>query len=231
MIYRIDYQHFLTHAIDYFPAKTLAYQFQYLLLSVAVKFNGRISNGIKVSTDLYPDSDMIADYKLNENYEIFEKAYHAFLDRKPEYGQPITATSVRIYRTIVETYLNHTDVVIVCDKEENFIVDAFCSFIKKKYKIEVIDLNKLFTKGHVDSIRIDFDKTHDIAVDIRRLANNERHKELESTYDGRLKLVRLMTKKEKIKKLKSLGIKVTDTSERELDRLLMDAYVIDEEDQ
>ena len=96
--------------------------------------------------------------------------------------------------------------------------------------IEVIDLNRLFSKGSVGPIYIDRDDIWDKAVDIRRAAGKDQIKALESTSGGRLKLLGMMKKKNKIKKIEELGIMITSYNEKDIDSILMDAWVNDEED-
>ena len=54
-------------------------------------------------------------------------------------------------------------------------------------------------------------------------------KSMSTTRDGRLKLISRMSKKDKIEKLKELGIKVTSVDKNNLDELLIDGWVNDDE--
>ncbi|MCM1233259.1 MAG: hypothetical protein NC489_24340 [Ruminococcus flavefaciens] len=134
------------------------------------------------------------------------------------------------YKSIINPFLEHFDIVIVCDRNENDYIDILCKLLKKKYFIEVIDLNELFSTGRVGEIYIDRKKIRDNAVDIRRNAVKQEHESLATSRDGRLKLVQsIMTKKEKIKKLNELGITVHKEDEDNLNRLLIDAWVDDDD--
>ena len=96
--------------------------------------------------------------------------------------------------------------------------------------IDVIDLNKLFSEGRIGPIYIDRDEIWDKAVDIRRAAGEDQIRALASTSGGRLKLLGMMKKKDKIKKIKELGINITNYNKEDLDSILMDAGVNDDED-
>ena len=97
--------------------------------------------------------------------------------------------------------------------------------MKDEYHVETIDLNELFKTGKVGPIRIDYDDIHNRSVDIRRQAGKEMIRSLESTRGGREKLLGMMDSKEKIRKCKDLGIKVTKADIKNIDEILMEAWV------
>jgi hypothetical protein len=66
------------------------------------------------------------------------------------------------------------------------------------------------------------------AVDIRRKAIKNLYNSYESTSGGRLELLKKMNLKNKIKKLKSLGVKVGKEDLKELDKLLIELWVEDD---
>ena len=230
MIYRIDIQHFLTHAIDYFTPEELSH-FQYAIVSAVVKNGGRASNIAKIN-DLYPLPDIAIDYADYKNKSVMEKMYMDYLCPKKENDVGLDKSQMAniFYKTFINTLINHVDVVIICDRCENDYIDVICKVLKKEYKIEVIDLNKLFSEGHIGSIYIDRDEIWDKAVDIRRAAGKDQIKALESTSGGRLKLLNMMNKKQKIQKIKELGIKINSYDKKDLDAILMDGWVNDEDD-
>lgn len=221
MLYRIDFQHFLVDMIDYFT-QTEILHCQYLLLSAKVTNQKRIDNVVKASI-LWPDNDSLIRYAETHNFELFQKEYHAHLDTKETNERDVSWSGASIYNSVVYLVLQHEDVIIVCDREENFIVDAFCNYIKKHWHLDVIDLNVLFSKGEIGPYYIDRIKIRNSAVDIRRAAGRDKLKVMDGTRDGRLRHLQLMNKKEKIAKLKSLDIKVHENDN--LDALLIDAWV------
>ena len=229
MIYRIDMQHFISHAIDHFTAEELTH-FQYAIVSAAVRNGGRAANVVKIS-DLYPTPEIVIEYADCKDKTIMEKMYTDYLRPKKDSDSiGINQMANIFYRTFVNPLLSHVDIVIICDKSENDYIDVLCTVLKKEYMIDVIDLNKLFTEGRIGSIYIDRNDIWDKAVDIRRAAGKDGMKALESTEGGREKLLQMMKKKDKIKKIEELGIKLTSYDKKDLDSILMDAWVKDEED-
>lgn len=223
MLYRIDLQHYLTHAIDYFTSTELLH-FQYLILSAKLICAGRISNAAKANM-LYPNPEIVASYAETMDQQLFEKEYYEMLDKKENPNSNVPWSGSVIYRNIINPILGHNDIVIICDRVENYIVDAFCHYLKDRYKIEAVDLNELFKEGHIGAIYIDRDEIEDIAVDIRRATGKDMIRSLESTSEGRLKLLNMMSKKDKVKKLKDLGLSINESDKGQLDALLIDAWV------
>lgn len=230
MIYRIDIQHFLSHAIDHFTAEELSH-FQYAIVSAVVRSGGRVPNVVKIN-DLYPLPEIVMEYADYKDKSIMEKMYMDYLCPKKEndLGMGKNQMANIFYKTFINTLIGHVDVVILCDRSENDYIDVICKVLKKEYKIEVIDLNKLFSEGRVGSIYIDRKEIWDKAVDIRRAAGRDQVKALESTSGGRLKLLNMMNKKQKIEKIEELGIKITSYDKKDLDSILMDGWVNDEDD-
>ena len=230
MIYRIDMQHYLSHAIDHFTVDELIH-FQYAIISAKIANGGRCTNIAKVN-HFYPTPEIIIDYDDHHDKSIMEKQYMDYLSPKKENDDGLSRSTIAnmFYTTFINPLISHNDIIIICDKTENDYIDVICKVLKKDYGISVIDLNELFTKGHVGPIYIDRKEIWDNAVDIRIEAERENKRSLESTAGGRLKMLGMMTKKEKIKKIKELGINVTNYNKDDLNSILMDAWVNDEDD-
>lgn len=226
MVYRIDIQHFLTHMIDHFSSDDLV-RFQYKIISAKIVNEGLCGNVQKIN-ELYPTSNIVSAYAEYEDTKILEKMFMSILE--PDNSKEGDYIANKVYRTIIDPLLNHQDIVLLCDKSENAYLDVLCEFLTKKFAIEVIDLNKLFTDGIVDPIYIDRKEINNKAVDIRRKAVNDMYRSLESTKDGREKLLSKMRTKDKKRKLKELGITVT-SNDTDLDKLLIDAWVNGDEDE
>ena len=225
MIYRIDKQHFLTHAIDHFTRDELIH-LKYAIISAAINNYGKATNVSKVN-ELYPTVEIIENYAEFKDKRIMEKMYMELLTPdKNERG--INFATTTIYKCFINPLLKNDDVVIICDRNENDYIDVLCKFLKKHFELEVIDLNELFTKGKIGPIYIDRKSIKDKAVDIRLDSLDKKRRDLETTSDGRRKLLGMMNKKEKLRKLKEIGITVNDNDN--LDELLIDAWVEDEED-
>ena len=229
MIYRIDFQHFLIHAVDHFTAEDLSH-FQYAIISASIANGARAQNVVKLN-HLYPLPEIVVDYADHHDKSIMEKMYMDYLCPKKN-TDGITKDQMNniFYKTFINPLINHVNIMIICDRSENEYIDVICKVLKKEYEIDVIDLNQLFSKGYVDDIYIDRDTISDIAVDIRRQAAIESRKSLETSSGGRLKLLDMMTKKEKIKKIEELGINVTNFNNDDLNQILIDAWVNDEDD-
>lgn len=229
MVYRIDIQHFLTHAIDHFTRDELAH-FQYAIISAKLKNGSRAPNVAKI-VELYPSPEVVIAHAEYKDKKILEKMQMEELNSQIDTETGNDPISNRMYETFVNPLLKHHDIVIICDQLENDYIDVICKYLKKNFEIEVIDLNELFTKGRIGSIYIDRDEIWDKAVDVRRSANKMKYKFLESSHDGKLKLLGIMTKKQKIAKLEELGINVTDADKKNLDKLLIDEWVENDNDE
>ena len=218
MLFRIDFERFLTHAIDHFTRDELTH-FQYAIIGTVIN-GGRCKNIVKLN-DLFPDMETQQTFIEYGDKSILKKMYFDYLSDKGNL----------IYHTFINTFLNHQDVMILCKEGENAYIDVLVEYLKKNYSVECIDLNELFTKGRVGSIYIDRDEIHDKAVDVRRAAVKDQLESLASTSEGRLKiLTEYMDTKGKIKKLKDLGINVTKADLKDLDKLLIEAWVEKEDD-
>lgn len=234
MIYRIDRRHFITHAIDYFSYEELI-NFHYAVISASVSNCGKIETVTKIP-HLYPDTDSILEYNETENKEMFERSYFAFLEpdkddkEKMKRGHPYHIYNI-IYLNFVAKLMKHQNVMIVCDENENVYIDALCKYLKKKFKIDVIDLNELFTKGHIGPIYIDRDEINDNCVEIKRSCAREKFYEKAQTVDGRAELISTMKKKDKIKKLKDLGIDPVGDDLKNIDKILLSAWNDEVEDE
>lgn len=229
MIYRIDFQHFLTHAIDHFTRDELTH-FQYAIISAKIKNGGRVSNMAKIS-ELFPDPEIVINYSEFKDKKILESMFMDMLHpSKKDNGDNYEWISGIFYKTFINPLKHHQDIVIICDEVENDYIDVLCKCLKKYYAIEVIDLNELFSKGRVGPIYIDRDEIHNKAVDIARAASKEMIRTMSMTRDGRLKLISKMSKKDKIEKLEELGIKVTAADKDNLDKLLIEEWADNDEE-
>lgn len=216
MLYRIDYERFLTHAIDYFTAEEiLAMQF---IVVGSVATSGRIGNVLK-KNDFYPNSEIQNIWIKHQKKDLIKKLYFEHL-KKHQYP---------IYTYIVNNILNHQNVVLIHKDLEGPYLDLFCEFIEKEYDIETINLTELFITGRHGSVYIDMGKIHDSAVDIRRAATMEEKKALESSPSGRLQMLTEMSRKDKLAKLKERGIKVDKRDYKNLDKLLIEDWVEEED--
>jgi hypothetical protein len=204
--------------VDHFTRDELLHM-QFAIVSAKVANQGRIQNCVKLN-NLYPTTDIVMAYDDNPDQEILDKMMFKM------YDDMIEVKDVRIfYDAFLNAMVHHQDVVILCAQRENPYITSLCRYLKKKFDIEVVDLNQLFTEGRVGSVYLDRDKIYDHAVDMRRIAVSEQKAALATTVDGREKLLGMMTKREKLDKLKELGIRINKSDRGKLDQLLREAWV------
>mgnify|MGYP001643937319 FL=1 len=215
MLYRIDLEHFLTHMVDFFTVEEIT-ACNYIILGT-IPNNGRSSSNVVKLNELYPETDTLLKYEETHNTDILRGEYLEHL--KEPHVQNL------IYESFLNNVLNHVSIVLLSRADENFWVDILIEYLKDEYHVETIDLNELFKTGQVGPIRIDYDEIHNRSVDVRRQAGKEMIRSLESTRGGREKLLGMMDSKEKIRKCKDLGIKVTKADINNLDEILMEAWV------
>lgn len=224
MIFRCDLQHFLVHAIDYLSLQDLT-NMQYAVISSKMSVSGRALNVSKVN-QLYPDIDTICAWADYKDKDLLRKMYFGMLSLKDEKLDKDESNEFHncIYQVFINPLLEHYNIMIVCDKEENVFIDLLCEYLKENFYIEVIDLNELFTKGRIGHIYIDRDEIRDKAVDIRRAALKEQIRNMASTREGKAALISKMSDKEKKKQLKKYGVKLRDNEMEDIDEILLDEW-------
>lgn len=222
MIYRIDFQHFLSHAIDHFSLQDIT-TFQYAIISAKILNNGMCTNVVKLN-DLYPKYDAIITYNDTHDKDLLRKSYRSMLKSDEKAKNETNIFTSLIYQSFVNPLLQRFNIMIMCDKEENDYIDILCEYLKDEFAIEVIDLNELFTKGRIGSIYIDRDEIRDKAVDIRRAALRDQVRALASTRDGKESLIEKMSKKKKLKELEKYGIDGCDMKESEINATLLEEW-------
>ena len=122
MLYRIDFEHFLVHAIDHFTRNELN-SFHYIIISAGIINTGKMKNVVKVNT-LFPVYEVYNQYLEFKNYDRFKENYFTQLE---DYKKD------SLYRSIIKPHANHESVVLICRQAENFIIDALCEFILKEF--------------------------------------------------------------------------------------------------
>jgi len=224
MLYRIDYQNYLGYMIDYFTLKELI-SIQYLIVSAKVKSTGTQSN-VNHGSELYPLPEMIDAFVNSGDPAVLYKMYKDRLtDTRNLPKGMVTDMATTVYQCIVNPVLRHFDVCLICDKSENAYIDCIVKYVKETYKLDCIDLNQLFEKGKVGAIYIDRKEIHNKAVKFAKSAAIDQYKAYETSVEGRAYLLKIMSKRDKLKKLDELGI--TPGKHDDLDKLLHEAWVDD----
>ena len=194
---------------------------EYAIISAKVTNNSKFQSCVKVN-ELYPSIETTIAYAETGDKKILEKMYMAELKPEKKGGREVSPVGALVYNAFIAPFLHHVNMMIVCDEDENDYIDVLCKFLKDEYKLEVIDLNQLFTKGKVGPIHIDRDEVHDKAVDIRRAAATDQFKAMTSTKDGKAMWINSLSKKKKIHLLKKYGIDAGDGDN--LDALLLEEW-------
>jgi len=206
--------------VDHFTRDDIL-SMEYAIVSAGIKTAGR-ADGMSKINDLHPSnakSGIIDTYNQYQDKAILRKMYFEYLKEVEKL----------IYLTFVSPVLNHKNICIICYERENYYIDVLVDYIEEKFALEIIDLNKLFIDGRVGRLYIDRDVIHNKAVDIRRTAAKESVKIKESSRDGRLELMGMMKRKDKIKILEKRGIQINKSDHENLDQLLMEEWVEDNE--
>lgn len=227
MLYRINYKNFLMYAIDYFTRDELA-SIYYIIISAKVQNNGMNDHITKIN-ELYPTIEIVTEYDSVQDMDILEKAYREMLgdDNHIEAGIPTSETWAEhaLYR-IIHPVIHSRPVVLICSDEshEDDYVTCLCKLLKRKYSLDVIDLNQLFTEGHVGPYHIDLNKIHNKTVPIARAITTQEFKDKSSTKDGRVEIIHNMSMKHKLKMLKQFDIRLSDDDKPNIDTILLDAW-------
>lgn len=208
--------------IDYFTAEELS-DLQYLIISAGIRrgddrhildARGILANVVKVN-DLYPTTELIADYGAYGDIQLFRKSYFHELHQ----------TENIIYRSIIGPILHyHHNMVIICKEDEDYFIDVLVQYLNKEFAMKTIDLNELFINGETSIFYIDKKQVHDHCVQLTRTAAKEQYMSLSSTKDGREYLIDKMDKDTKIKKLKELGVTVGKIGNKEATQLLIETW-------
>ncbi len=215
MLFRIDYEHFLSHMIDHFTRNEIL-QMLYIVISANMPIGSRSVTNISKFSEFYPTTEDIQTLISTGDEKLFKKIY---IDKLHE----DTSTRIDIYNTFVTPVDHHTNICILCRENENLYIDAIVEYLKTEYTVDCVDLNKLFTDGHSGELYINFDKVHDKMVGVRRIAAKMNYEMLERTPDGRREIMSRMSKKDKIKKLREMDISVNKNDD--IDTLLKDEWV------
>lgn len=218
MIGRISIENFLLHFIDYFELEEIRL-FYYIILSAKIN-NEKGNSKVGKLWELYPSTDLILTLEENVTYERFKKEYYGELDE----------AKGNIYSSILAPILHHNhSFMLIYSEKEQIIADVFCEYLEDKFKLKCINFDKLFTDGETDVFYIDKDKIHDHSVEISRDAAKRKIQILETTRDGRQRLLSMMNKKDMKHKLKELGLNTNNLSDSDLIKLLDENWVNDDE--
>lgn len=224
MIYRIDIQNFLLHAIDHLEFVDLNYAI-YGIISSAITCGMKDLRCSKFNI-LYPLTETVMRYADTENKDVLEQELMAYYEKLL-----FKERSPVFYDLFVKPIEEHANVILVCDRCENPYLDVLSAFVKKQFAIEVIDLNKLFEDGHLNPVRYNYSKICDKGKEIREITKREEMLAKASTEDGRMELLQHWNRKTKLALCKELKLRVRKSIDDEtLNALLIDAWVREDDD-
>lgn len=217
MLFRINKKNYLLHMIDYFPAEELL-DMQYIIVTSEIQNSGTMANVTKLSV-LGPSTDAMVEYIDRKDISVLRKMYF----------EELKETEDTIYLHILSPILkSHHDIILmygISSEEQEIFVDLLVEYINKEFNLECINLDELFTKGETDIFYIDRDEILNSKnmKSLENLLKKQATMSREKTSDGKMELLNKMTRGEKLKKLKSLGISVGKNDK--LDDLLIDSWV------
>lgn len=217
MLFRINYKNFLLHMIDYFTADELT-SLQYAVISAGIAVNGSERENVVKLNMLYPSSEITSRYLDDENEDILRKTYTSELK----------TCDHQIFIDIVQPIVTHYhNIVLINLEKEDVYTDVLVEYIKKEFGMSCIDLNELFTEGETELYFIDRKDIRDRNVKLARSIAKAQLEGYESNDQGRLHLIKnVMSDKDKIAKLKELGVKRLKRDDLDrLDELLIETWL------
>lgn len=226
MLYRISYENYLLHMLDFFEKDDLV-NMNYAIISSGIRNQGTFSSdnstnmGKAISiAQLYPSSTIIAEYI--DFPEIFEK----------EYISELKESENLIYMTLVSNILyNRHNIILLYRDRESMYIDILSAFIYKKFRLPCVNLDELFIEGKTDVYGYHRKRVIDRAENIKLNAIKEINQSMSKTEAGRVSLLSRMNKDDKLKKLKELGIKIPkNSSDDKITELLKEEWCSEEED-
>ena len=222
MLYCIDYEHFMVDMIDFFTREEIL---SFIYIDISVRTPHDQSNYSAKVMAFVPSSESEFYMAEHSDEKVADDMYYEQLSfglNTPDRDQN---TRHIWYKFILGPLRDHANVMLMCLRPEMHYMKTLCKFIKNEFGIDTINLNKLFTDGHVGNLVIDFKELKDRTRDIK--TSWKEHNILQRSMDvnGRRELMKDMTKKEKIKQLKAVGVSYIPKSEEEIDALLTESWV------
>lgn len=218
MIYMVSHEKFLMHMIDYFTRDELSY-LEYRIISAGM-IAGNNSLSVSSANALFPSFENQNIWIETQNLDALKRGFYEDLDL--EYNT--------LYYSIVEPFGEHLDVVLITTDQEYVYLEILAEYLMERFKIPVIDLNRLFKKGEVDPISWNPKRIQDSIRKLQRKIKEANNDSMASTASGRLNLLDRMDRKERIKKLIQIGVEVdAHESDEVIQELLMEAWVKDDE--
>lgn len=210
--------------IDWFdyPIMTSIY---WVVLSYEIGWTGRNNKVWKPSSDnggIFPPGSIIDYYDETRDYATSKKMYWDYL-MKRENELDIPCAVADIYKHVIAPTKHHCNVCIVYTEPETWVCDALGEFIKDKFAVEMVDLDHLFKHGWVKGFYLDLELIREKSSEIELTSKLLDIHDKIQTSSGRAELMSKMSKKEKIKLLKDLGIKASKSDD--VDRMLTEAWV------
>ena len=216
MLYRIDFEHFLVHAIDHFTRVELN-SFHYVIISAGIVNTGKARNVVKINT-LFPDYEIYNDYLQYKNLERFKKNYFNKLD---DYKEDV------IYRSIINPLSKHESLLLICRRMENFIIDVLSEYLLKEFKIDTIDLNHLFINGVINNFNFSLEEFKENYINFKINAVKKLVELKEKSPSGRAELFAKMDEKDKRSLIKKIGYNPKNLNLEQIDSIIKNEWIPD----
>jgi len=216
LLFRITYKQYLLNMLDYFTMEELS-SFKYQVVSVSVRCGSLLLDQAQKPGYIYPSFEAIEQLTDTGDTDLFRRTF----------TEELKKVKNDIYQAILQPIIQyHHNILIVYDDSEELYLDVIVDFLAKRYHLPCIDLNRLFTEGETDIFYLDRREIHNRSVRIAREATADLVRAKSSTFDGRMDLLyNHMSKKDKLDKLDSLGVKVDRADLDHLNDLLVEAWV------
>ena len=216
MLYRIDFEHFLVHAIDHFTRVELN-SFHYVILSAGIVNTGKAINVVKINT-LFPDYEIYNDYLQYKNLERFKENYFNQLE---DYKEDV------IYRSIISPLIKHKSLLLICRRMENFIIDVLSEYLLKEFKVDTIDLNHLFINGVINNFNFSLEEFKESCVNFKIDAAKKLVELKEKSPSGRAELFAKMDEKDKRNLIKKIGYNPKNLNLEQINSIIKNEWIPD----
>lgn len=222
MIYRIDFQTFLLHGIDYFTREELM-DMKYMLVTLKLMNGGAVRDKVTKYIDVVPNN-IVGEFDPNTEKEKFRRAYLSMLKERNYIDETLSITA-SIYKNILHPLVNHEDRMLMCDQTENYMLDIFCEFLKDKFNVDVINLNKLLLEGDHDTVKYKYQHYKNLCHKIHKEVADQYSRDQCSTSKGRKKILKKWSSDQKARQLKMLGVNAKKYNKKDYDKILTDLWV------
>lgn len=191
-IYHMNSSTFFKIFLDESPKKIL--KTQYVIASDRIRKGNRYNDNVIIGNLLLPTSGVLMSFNNDEDHKEFQSKYRSQL-----HGRAKTLIATLIKASIEEQY---TLVILTTSMEAKFgFLKILEEWVFDVFKYPIYDY-KLYKEGKQEIQSFNPAYTLDQCKNIMKKAKSNNMKQSLSSTDGRKRLAKKMSKKEKIKELK-----------------------------